>query len=151
MVRRANIFFCIFNNSLRKKKTLPTAWCVSSILTGLLSFMLENTQALGTIETSTATKLDYARKSLTFNVKREVFRTLFPDITDEINVKLSELEKANGIGDGTGTSGGVASIVEKAAAEYDETNNGINNLLLGIFACLMGLIAYHIIGIMGAE
>lgn len=127
---------------------------MSSILTGLLSFMLESTQALGTIETSTAAKLDYARKSLTFNVKREVFRTLFPDITDEINSKLeaiSEMEKANGRGDGAGATGGVASIVQKAAAENDETNNGINNLLLGIFACLMGLIAYHIIGIMGAE
>lgn len=116
--------------------------------------MLENTQALGTIDTSTAAKHDYARKSLTFNVKREVFRTLFPDITDEINLKLqaiSELEKANGRVDGLGASGGVASIVEKAAADNDETNNGINNLLLGIFTCLMGLIAYHIIGIMGAE
>lgn len=137
------------------------AWCVSSILTGLLSFMLENTQALGTIESSTYAKQDFARKSLAFNVKREIFQTLFPDITEEINEKLraiSELEKANGDTGGDATKAldsaekaRVAAAAGGAGGTDDDGNSNINNILFIIFACLMGLIAYHIVGIMGAE
>lgn len=127
------------------------AWCVSSILTGLLSFMLENTQALGTIETSTMAKLDYARKSLAYNIKNEVFRTLFPDITEEINGKLKQIRAMELANAKIGKTSGTTITSAKAAAESDDGSSGINNLLLAIFACIMGLIAYHIIGIMGAD
>lgn len=87
------------------------SWCVSSILTGLLSFMLENSVALGTIETSTVAKVRFARASLSWNVKQARFRELFPDVSAEIDEKLRvahekllQRQAANG-GSGVGADG----------------------------------------------
>ncbi|OON22152.1 ubiquitin--protein ligase, partial [Opisthorchis viverrini] len=60
--------------------TWNPAWSVSSILTGLLSFMLENTHTTGSIETSASTKRLLAESSGEFNLNSEVFCELFPNI-----------------------------------------------------------------------
>jgi len=59
-------------------ETWNPAWSVSSILTGLLSFMLESTPTLGSVETSDATKREYARKSMEFNLRNPTFKKFFP-------------------------------------------------------------------------
>jgi ubiquitin-conjugating enzyme E2 J2 len=59
--------------------TWNPAWSVATILTGLLSFMLENTATYGSVETSDYEKRAYARASLTYNLKSKTFRDLFPD------------------------------------------------------------------------
>ncbi|KAA3676214.1 ubiquitin-conjugating enzyme E2 J2 [Paragonimus westermani] len=60
--------------------TWNPAWSVSSILTGLLSFMLENTYTTGSIETSVSTKRLLAESSGEFNLNSELFCELFPDV-----------------------------------------------------------------------
>ena len=55
----------------------PT-WSVGTILTGLLSFMLENTSTHGSIKTSEETKRKYAVDSHQFNLSDQVFVELFP-------------------------------------------------------------------------
>ncbi|VDN15329.1 unnamed protein product [Dibothriocephalus latus] len=60
--------------------TWNPAWSVSTILTGLLSFMLENTPTMGSINTSNAAKKVFARESGEFNLKNELFVELFPDL-----------------------------------------------------------------------
>lgn len=60
--------------------TWNPAWSVSSILTGLLSFMLENTCTMGSVVTSTCTKKQLAKTSGDFNLKSEIFCELFPGI-----------------------------------------------------------------------
>ncbi|VDL98845.1 unnamed protein product [Schistocephalus solidus] len=60
--------------------TWNPAWSVSTILTGLLSFMLENTPTMGSINTSTAAKKVFAKESGEFNLKNELFVELFPDL-----------------------------------------------------------------------
>jgi len=57
-------------------------WSVSTILTGLYSFMLESAPTLGSMEATAAQRALFARASLAFNCKDDAFRTLFPDLVD---------------------------------------------------------------------
>ncbi|KAM4758464.1 ubiquitin-conjugating enzyme E2 J2 isoform 2-T3 [Cyanocitta cristata] len=68
--------------------TWNPAWSVSTILTGLLSFMVEKGPTLGSIETSEFTKRQLAAQSLAFNLKDKVFCELFPEVVEEIKQKL---------------------------------------------------------------
>ncbi|XP_056588568.1 ubiquitin-conjugating enzyme E2 J2 [Triplophysa dalaica] len=67
--------------------TWNPAWSVSTILTGLLSFMVEKGPTLGSIETSDFTKRQLASQSLVFNIKDKVFCELFPEVVEEIKQK----------------------------------------------------------------
>jgi ubiquitin-conjugating enzyme E2 J2 len=69
--------------------TWNPAWTVSSILTGLLSFMLETSPTLGSVETSADTKRELAQRSLEFNLKNSTFVSLFAELTEEIRQELS--------------------------------------------------------------
>ena len=64
------------------------SWCVSTILTGLLSFMLEDARTVGSIETNATQKRRYARDSLTYNLQNRLFIELFPEIVTRIKTKL---------------------------------------------------------------
>ncbi|CAH8493506.1 unnamed protein product [Heterobilharzia americana] len=75
--------------------TWNPAWSVSSILTGLLSFMLENTCTMGSIVTTVSTKKQLARNSGDFNLKSDIFCELFPGIVDEIRENLTAEELQN--------------------------------------------------------
>jgi ubiquitin-conjugating enzyme E2 J2 len=67
--------------------TWNPAWSVSTILTGLLSFMLEKNPTMGSIETSEYEKRIFAKQSWEFNLKNSIFVELFPDIVEEIKEK----------------------------------------------------------------
>lgn len=58
-------------------------WSVSTIITGLISFMAESAPTLGSIETSIAEKKKLASHSLEFNVRDELFRKLFPELVQK--------------------------------------------------------------------
>ncbi|XP_041836794.1 ubiquitin-conjugating enzyme E2 J2 [Melanotaenia boesemani] len=75
--------------------TWNPAWSVSTILTGLLSFMVEKGPTLGSIETSDYTKRQLSAQSLAFNLKDKVFCDLFPDVVDEIKQKQKIQEELN--------------------------------------------------------
>jgi len=68
--------------------TWNPAWSVATILTGLLSFMLEKAPTLGSIETTDYQKRQYADNSLEYNLKDKNFCELFPDVTEEMKSKL---------------------------------------------------------------
>jgi len=68
--------------------TWNPAWSVSTILTGLLSFMLERSPTLGSIETSDWEKKQFACRSLEFNLKSRVFCELFPELKLECQNEL---------------------------------------------------------------
>uniref|UniRef100_A0A4W3IYY7 Ubiquitin-conjugating enzyme E2, J2 (UBC6 homolog, yeast) n=1 Tax=Callorhinchus milii TaxID=7868 RepID=A0A4W3IYY7_CALMI len=73
--------------------TWNPAWSVSTILTGLLSFMVEKGPTLGSIETSDYTKRQLAAQSSAFNLKDKVFCELFPDLVEEIKEKQRAQEE----------------------------------------------------------
>ena len=60
--------------------TWNPAWSVATILTGLLSFMLEKSPTLGSVETTDFDKRQFAVKSHEFNLKNKVYCDLFPDL-----------------------------------------------------------------------
>ncbi|KAK0167293.1 hypothetical protein PV327_004711 [Microctonus hyperodae] len=70
--------------------TWNPAWSVSTILTGLLSFMIEKSPTLGSINTTDWEKKQWAQQSLEFNLKDKLFCELFPDTVDEINAALEQ-------------------------------------------------------------
>ncbi len=61
-------------------ETWNPAWNVSSILQGLLSFMLTDDPTTGAMESDTATKVACAASSLAFNLKNKDFVALFPHL-----------------------------------------------------------------------
>nr|CAI5836104.1 unnamed protein product [Callosobruchus analis] len=68
--------------------TWNPAWSVSTILTGLLSFMIEKSPTLGSIETTDYDKRQYAYQSLEYNLKDKQFCDLFPDTVASIEADL---------------------------------------------------------------
>ncbi|XP_061393235.1 ubiquitin-conjugating enzyme E2 J2-like [Musca vetustissima] len=112
---KTNTRLCLSISDFHPDTWNPT-WCVGTILTGLLSFMLESTATLGSIETTTYEKQQLAKKSLAFNLKNPHFVELFPEICEEINKKLqSEKElKLKALNAASAANGGSA------------TTNGIN-------------------------
>jgi len=75
--------------------TWNPAWSVATILTGLLSFMVEKNPTLGSIETSDYEKRLLATRSLEFNLKDPTFCELFPDLVEESRKVISELQLLN--------------------------------------------------------
>jgi len=59
-------------------ETWSPAWSVSSVLVGLLSFMVEDEITAGSIKTTDAEKIALAESSLATNMKDPLFRLLFP-------------------------------------------------------------------------
>ncbi|KAJ3099441.1 hypothetical protein HK100_004884 [Physocladia obscura] len=63
----------------------PESWCpgwnVGTILTGLLSFMLEDTITTGSIQTTIPEKEALATQSMAWNRTNAKFNELFPDST----------------------------------------------------------------------
>ncbi|CAH1954245.1 unnamed protein product [Acanthoscelides obtectus] len=70
--------------------TWNPAWSVSTILTGLLSFMIEKSPTLGSIETTDYDKHQYAYQSLEYNLKDKQFCDLFPDTVASIEADLEK-------------------------------------------------------------
>ncbi|XVF25301.1 hypothetical protein REPUB_Repub13aG0201600 [Reevesia pubescens] len=66
-------------------------WSVSSILTGLLSFMMDNSPTTGSVNTTAAEKQRLAKTSLAFNCKNPTFRKLFPEYVDKYSKQQQQL------------------------------------------------------------
>ncbi|KAL3511556.1 hypothetical protein ACH5RR_024273 [Cinchona calisaya] len=58
-------------------------WSVSSILTGLLSFMMDSNPTTGSVTTTVTEKQKLAKASLAFNCKKSTFRKLFPEYVEK--------------------------------------------------------------------
>eukprot|EP00755_Sulcionema_specki_P025700 Sspe_Gene.83914::Locus_55060_Transcript_1_1_Confidence_1.000_Length_578::g.83914::m.83914/K04554/UBE2J2, NCUBE2, UBC6; ubiquitin-conjugating enzyme E2 J2 len=85
---------CLSLSDFHPKEWNPL-WSVSSILTGLLSFMLEDQDTYGSIRTSPETKQHFARLSLNFNLKDKQWCELFPQQAEIARARLEKLQHEN--------------------------------------------------------
>ncbi|XP_062126637.1 ubiquitin-conjugating enzyme E2 J2 [Drosophila sulfurigaster albostrigata] len=107
---KINTRLCLSISDFHPDTWNPT-WCVGTILTGLLSFMLESTPTLGSIESSNYDKQVFAQKSLAFNLRNTNFCELFPDIVSEIKQRLQ------------GTQAGSSSSSSSSAASASKSSS----------------------------
>lgn len=80
-------------------ETWNPMWSVSTILTGLYSFMIEKNPTLGSIETTNSQKRKFAYQSLDFNCRDPMFRKLFPEYVELHKERLLAKQKALGLTD----------------------------------------------------
>lgn len=90
---RTNTRLCLSITDFHPDTWNP-AWSVSTILTGLLSFMLEKTPTMGSIDTTDYHKKCLASESLEINIKNKMFCELFPDHVEEIERILKHRQEA---------------------------------------------------------
>lgn len=125
------------------------AWSVSSILTGLLSFMLEDGPALGTIITLPREKMQFAFESLEFNLKDSTFQTLFPDTCKEMNellqVRAANKEQQPMTAETDERTLAAARLMSGnfSTGDIPQNNDGFPHLLVIIGFCLFALILHH--------
>lgn len=125
------------------------AWSVSSILTGLLSFMLEDGAALGTIITLPREKMQFAFESLDFNLKDSTFQTLFPDICTEMKDILAERVQ-NKIQQPMTAENDERTLATTrlmtgnfSTADNHNNNDGFPHVMVLIGVCIVALILHH--------
>lgn len=63
---------------------------MSTIITGLLSFMNDTAPTLGSISSSDAEKKLLAKRSKAFNLRNRVFCELFPDVVEDMKKEIAE-------------------------------------------------------------
>lgn len=116
--------------------TWNPAWSVSTILTGLLSFMLEKSPTLGSIETSDWEKKQLSAKSFEFNLKNRTFCELFPELKTKCE---DELERRR-----TQATTASSDQQNEDRALDSQVNYGVfgNVLVIGGFAAFAFVVRY---------
>jgi len=88
---KTNVRLCLSISDFHPDTWNP-AWSVGTILTGLLSFMMEKSPTLGSIESTELEKRSFAYKSIEYNLKDKFVLDLFPE--DVLEMKKVVAERA---------------------------------------------------------
>ncbi|CAG0920422.1 unnamed protein product [Notodromas monacha] len=123
---KTNVRLCLSISDFHPDLWNP-AWSVSTILTGLLSFMLESSYTLGSVETSDKEKADLAHQSLEFNLADKVFLELFPDCVEEMRETLRKSDKTEAAGLSSPNSW-------QKPSEKSKTDSGFLGMLQNVLA-----------------
>lgn len=116
-------------------------WSVSTILTGLYSFMIETNPTLGSIDTSTRKKRQLAAGSLKWNVENDPqFVKLFPEY-----VERHEAEKLRQPATSSESGGSSSSPLTRVAAHRPEpvVPQGLAATMAGLVAILSIVLVYR--------
>eukprot|EP00741_Cyanophora_paradoxa_P021729 tig00000241_g20972.t2 len=101
-------------------ETWNPMWSVSSILAGLLSFMLEETKTTGSVDGTPEERRKFAQDSLEYNKRDTLFRELF--LEDAVKLRDAELAKKNpGASSSSSSSAKPASPVSDGAASANDS------------------------------
>lgn len=101
---KTNTRLCLSISDYHPKSWNP-AWSVSTILTGLLSFMVGDESTAGSINSSDAHKRAFSKDSHRWNVEtNRMFCDQFPEMVEENKRILSERVNTNEVNNNTTTS-----------------------------------------------
>lgn len=129
--------------------TWNPAWSVATILTGLLSFMLEKSPTLGSIETTDYTKRQLALQSGPFNLKDSTFCELFPEIVAEIQETVKKREAELASASSTRGSAGVTSrggvVLGNEPVRQGLFNGALTNVIVMIGIAAFAFTVKHIL------
>lgn len=104
--------------------TWNPAWSVSTILTGLLSFMNERCPTLGSVESTDHDKRQFAYNSLEYNLKNKDFCELFPELVTTMKVELSRRVTLQS------THGDNSNVNNRSVTEQSSIQSCITNLIV---------------------
>jgi len=99
-------------------ETWNPIWGISTILTGLYSFMIESSPTLGSIETTKATKRTLAFRSLYHNCQDPLFCKLFPEYKKKFETIKAERMAARA----------AAAAEKKAALQQQQPSSSLSSL-----------------------
>jgi len=116
-------------------------WSVSSILSGLLSFMLDDVPTLGSIDMTDAQRRALAAKSLEENMRNKDFRDLFPQY-----VELHNKRKAKKGKDATTSNGNSSS--SETVISGNGTNKNAQLIAGGDYSWRLVAVAVAIVSIL---
>jgi len=109
-------------------------WSISTILTGLYSFMIESSPTLGSIDSTKSQKEKFARFSLDYNVRDPTFCKLFPEYVALHKERLAVRQAALGI-----SASDAATMISHEPSDRLGANDRVE--MNGLFATAAGLIA----------
>ena len=142
---RTNTRLCLSISDYHPDTWNP-AWSVGTILTGLLSFMLEKSPTMGSIETSSYEKQIFALKSHEFNLKDKVFCELFPDLADASKALVND--QATGQSNGRGSNENSTDPLAASRRQLEENerrNGGIFQGAITNFLVMCGFLAFSFV------
>jgi len=119
-------------------------WSVSTIITGLISFMVETAPTLGSIESSESQKKKFAQFSLDYNVRDPKFSGLFPELVALQKKNMEERIKTMGPASAARTDEELNKIVNGCSEGLFEIQ-GLMTGLAGFLAVLSIYIAMRFI------
>ncbi|CAK9818208.1 Ubiquitin-conjugating enzyme E2 J2 [Anthophora quadrimaculata] len=111
--------------------TWNPAWSVSTILTGLLSFMIEKSPTTGSIRTSDFEKKQFAEKSLEFNLKDKMFCELFPETVEIIKAELKHRKELEIQAKSQNTAAEVSALIcNQLQRDQSPLHSALHNLIV---------------------
>lgn len=128
--------------------TWNPAWSVATILTGLLSFMVEETATLGSVQTSLVTRRSLAFSSKETNLKNEIFVELFPDIVTEMKKQLAKERRSGSRGAAESSESPLEGAGDGGdAAEQQQDDNENNNNNPGEFSTILVFVGVIVLAV----
>jgi len=137
---KCNVRLCLSISDYHPDSWNP-AWSVSTILTGLLSFMVEKNPTMGSIETSDYEKKLLAQQSWEFNLKNKTFRDLFPDVVEEIKENIRKQQSSDAINSVSGRVTELGNSLRSGLKAGNQGNGFFGNALANCVV-IVGFVAF---------
>ncbi|GJP37664.1 hypothetical protein CLOM_g22101 [Closterium sp. NIES-68] len=116
---KTNTRLCLSISDFHPESWNP-AWSVSMVMIGLLSFMVENTQTTGSLETSDDEKRAFARASLSVIQSNPQFSAMFPELPLLVQAQREQREQKEKEKEGGQKEGGEGDEEKKKGEPEEE-------------------------------